>query len=784
MTADIEKCGVAEKLSQRGEYTMTSEIAFYAYPGAYPLIREAIQGASSSKMSSDMSIKTWEAMNVLGFKIDDVVRDNIQKADFLAADITKPNLNVYYEIGYAIGLGKPVLPTLNSAISGAAEGVRKVGLFDTTGYASYSNANDLAQKISMWTADAWQNKASRKRNFSQPLFILDCLKKTDFRNWIFQAAEETMVKYRVYDPEEVPRFTAAQAYSEVSSSSGIIIPLLSTDVVDAELHNLRAGFILGLAHGCEIECLVLQYENEPAPLDYRDYVKNSTSRSETIKHVTAYCQETLIRNQKPAGRSGHQKNSILSKIDLGSSSAENEAASLDQYFVETAEFSRALRAEGAIVCGRKGSGKSAIYLQVLERLRSSGPRCCVVDLRPASHDLSEMREALLSVLSAGVFDHTIAAFWQYIVYFEILLKLREMIIPRAKSNFSVQKMIADLETAFNLNDQVVSGDFTSRLKAAVDDVVKRAESAETSDQLRSELTNFMFEKPIPDLREYIVKLSDSFDSIHILIDDLDKGWPPRRVENQDVMMVKHLIETLQKIRRDLARKNINVNHLLFLRGDIYERLVERTSDRGKYNVINVDWSDPVQLENLLLVRVSTSVDEDEEEIAWQALNPSMPGGDAFTRMLSASLMRPRFLIDVCERTLSFAVNRGHHVVHEEDVNDAIDQMSFYLVSDFGYEMRDVAGTPEDIFYYFIGVPERVSEKELIGILEGTKMIEDIPEAISLLLWYGFLGIIGKNGGHVFIYNRAYDFRRLEAERKSLGDRIEYVLNPAFLRGLQ
>lgn len=758
--------------------------AFYAYPGAYPLIRDAIQGASEIEISNGMVIKTWEAMNILGFKIDDMVRENIQKSDFLAADITKPNLNVYYEIGYAIALGKPVLPTLNSAISGASEALRKVGLFDTTGYASYTNANELAQKIGQWDVSAWNNKASRKRNFSQPLFILDCLKKTDFRNWIFQTAEDAKVKYRVYDPEEVPRFTAAQAYSEVSSSSGVIIPLLSKDIVDAELHNLRAGFILGIAHGCEIDCLVLQYGNGPAPLDYRDYIRNSMSRIETIKHVESYCQDTLVRNQKPAGRSGHPKNNILSRIDLGSSSAENEAASLDQYFVETAQFSRALRAEGAIVSGRKGSGKSAIYLQVLEKLRSSGPRSCVVDLRPASHDLSEMREALLSVLSAGVFDHTIAAFWQYIVYFEILLKLREMIIPRAKSNFGVQELIAELETTFNLNDQVVSGDFTSRLKAAVDNVVKRAESAESSDQLRGELTNFMFEKPIPALREYIIKLSENFDSIHILIDDLDKGWPPRRVENQDIMMVKHLIETLQKIRRDLAKKNINVSHLLFLRGDIYERLVERTSDRGKYNVINVDWSDPVQLENLLLVRVSTSVDEDEEEVAWQSLNPPMMGGDAFARMLSASLMRPRFLIDVCERTLSFAVNRGHNVVHEEDVNDAIDQMSFYLVSDFGYEMRDVAGTPEDIFYYFIGAPEKLSEIDLTRILEDTKLIKDVPEAISLLLWYGFLGISGRNGGHVFIYDRAYDFRRLEAERNSFGDRVEYVLNPAFLRGLQ
>ncbi len=761
---------------------MKSKTAFFAYPEANPLVRDAIRGATGMELDSGLKIKPWEEMNILGFKLDSLVRDSIQDADFLAADITIPNHNVFYEVGYALSLGKPVLPTVNTAIRSASDAVRRVGLFDTTGYAGYSNAEELAAHLDSWSVQAWQNRVSDKRDFAQPLFVLDTLKKTDFRNWIFHAANETEIKYRVYDPAEVPRLTASQAYSEVSSSAGVIIPLLSSDVVDADLHNLRAGFILGLAHGCGVEALVIQYENSPAPLDYRDFVKNSTSRIETVKHVGEYCLETLVKNQKPAKRGKRPESGMLSKIDLGSSSAENESSSLDQYFVETAEFSRALRAEGAIVTGRKGAGKSAIYLQVLENLRESGPRLCVVDLRPASHNLSEMREALLSVLSAGVFDHTIAAFWQYILYYEILLKLRELVIPKTKVNFGIQKKIADIEDKFELNDQVVSGDFTSRLTVAVDKVIDRARRADNPDTLRSDLTNFMFERPIPALREAIVSLCDYCDTIHVLIDDLDKGWPAKRVEPQDVMMVKHLIEALQKIRRELSRKQIDFNHLLFLRGDIYEKLVEGTSDRGKYNVINIDWSDPLQLENLLLVRVTTSVDEDEEEEAWAAINPPMPGGDAIGRLISASLMRPRFLIDLCERTLSFAINRGHQKVEEQDVEDAIQQMSLYLVSDFGYEMRDVAGTPEDIFYLFIGASERLSGEDLAAILTAADIDLDLDEMIDLLLWYGFLGIVSRNGSSVFIYDRAYDFRRLEAERSS-GKASEYILNPAFLSGL-
>jgi hypothetical protein len=111
-------------------------------------------------------------------------------------------------------------------------------------------------------------------------------------------------------------------------------------------------------------------------------------------------------------------------------------------------------------------------------------------------------------------------------------------------------------------------------------------------------------------------------------------------------------------------------------------------------------------------------------------------------------------------------------------------MSLYLVSDFGYEMRDIAGTPEDIFYAFIGKSNLLTSSELDGILDPLKTKLDVPKIIDLLLWYGFLGIVGASDEPIFIYDRAYDFRRLEAERNSQGQETLYAVNEAFLRGLR
>jgi hypothetical protein len=429
-------------------------------------------------------------------------------------------------------------------------------------------------------------------------------------------------------------------------------------------------------------------------------------------------------------------------------------------------------------------GKTAVYLQVAATA-SDDQRKCIVDLRPASHNLSEMREAVLSVVTSGVFDHIIAAFWQYIMYIEIVLKLRERVLPASRNDFSLQERIRTLEETFSLSENVVSGDFTSRLEAAVREVVSITRRVSSATEIRSQITNIMFESPIPRLRDAVVSFADFTDEIVVLIDDLDKGWPHRQVESHDVSMVKHLIEVLNRIKRDLGRRGVDFRHLIFLRSDIYERLVEETSDRGKYNVITVDWSDPEQLRNLLRQRVINGLDPVRHQAAWDAINPPMAeDGDAVTRMIESSLRRPRFLIDLCERALSFAINRRHGFVTEDDVREGLRQMSLYLVSDFGYEMRDLAGTPEDIFYSFIRSPAILKEETLNSILSSDQLGLGIPETIDLLLWYGFLGVIEPSGEPVFIYDRAYDFRRLEAERRLLKGKVLYAINPAFLRGLR
>jgi hypothetical protein len=229
--------------------TKMGSLGFFAYPEASSIVSEAARGAAALSDREPLKLKPWESVAIIGFKLDDLIRDQIHEANVLAADITYPNHNVFYEIGYAIAVGKPVIPTVNIAIDKAIERIQKIGLFDTLGWATYVNSVELSAKLRDWNDISWSNKYSRRRNHAQPLFILDTLKKTDFRNQIFHAADNSHVNYRKFDPEEISRLTAAQAVAEISSSSGVIIPIIHQELIGSEIHNLRAAFLLGLSHG-------------------------------------------------------------------------------------------------------------------------------------------------------------------------------------------------------------------------------------------------------------------------------------------------------------------------------------------------------------------------------------------------------------------------------------------------------------------------------------------------------------------------------------------------------
>jgi hypothetical protein len=221
-------------------------------------------------------------MNAFGAALAEEVRLEIRRADVLICEITRPNLNVYYEIGYAVGLGKPIAPVINRAFGNAIKDVLSDGFFDGVGFKSYENSGQLSKIMVELPDHVLIELYGKPLNFQQPLYLLDTFRKTDYRNAIVSAIKESKVFFRSFDPVETPRFATISTIVEATSSAGIVIPLLASHVDDSFRHNLRAAYLAGIGHGLDRPTMLLQKDSTVVPVDYRDFV-SSVSREEDIK---------------------------------------------------------------------------------------------------------------------------------------------------------------------------------------------------------------------------------------------------------------------------------------------------------------------------------------------------------------------------------------------------------------------------------------------------------------------------------------------------------------------
>jgi hypothetical protein len=343
------------------------ETAFYAYPSNPASVGWTISNALKLRDTSESpSIVPWPKVSNIGLRLDDTLRDQIHASTCLIADITVANFNVYYEIGFAVGRGKPIFPTLDTTDDHAKKAVIQLGLLDTVGYAEYSNSDELKERLRNLNERPLLSEYAKQIDYQQPLFFLDSLAKNDFRNRIVSAIKSARAFSRSYDPAEAPRLSVTDAIAFVTASSGIILPLLAPHVIDADRHSMRAAFLAGLAHGLERKMIMVQLNELPAPVDYREFIEIVRDPNSVTEMIVNFAREALAEIQQltPTSQRRHRvKTPQINKLNLGASAAENEFRHLEDYFIQTFQFRRALEGSAKIVVGRKGSGKTAIFFR-------------------------------------------------------------------------------------------------------------------------------------------------------------------------------------------------------------------------------------------------------------------------------------------------------------------------------------------------------------------------------------------------------------------------------------
>ncbi len=131
--------------------------AFVAYTGRDATVAEAIRNgvAKANRMlGKSLRYDPWIFNDIAGQPLISPIIEGIDGSKFVVADITYLNPNVVYEAGYAIGRGRRCFLIRNSSVDGDRKIAGEVGIFDTLGYESYANEDELANVLTAYVNPA------------------------------------------------------------------------------------------------------------------------------------------------------------------------------------------------------------------------------------------------------------------------------------------------------------------------------------------------------------------------------------------------------------------------------------------------------------------------------------------------------------------------------------------------------------------------------------------------------------------------------------------------------
>lgn len=776
---------------------MTSLDGLVAYPSTPDTIGATIQASLEilQKQHGFRGLSSWEEHDIAGRFVVEPVLEKIDKGNCLVADITRLNFNVVYEIGYAIGCKKRVVLVANSTLISDAELCRDVGIFDTLGYKKYQNSLQLVELIRNVVDLAPIRFDDKTINLKTPVYVVMPRQKSDVEIRIVARLKKGGIhSIRKFDPEEQGRLPADQAIDNVACSHGVIVPLLTNNHIEARIHNFRGAFVGGLAEGMGKRLLLLQYGEDPVPLDYRDLVSTYRFIEQIDAHIAKFCPDITARFQSETQPMVVSPTTFLAQINLGSSFAENEFRDLGNYYLQTDEYQRALRGEVQIVAGRKGSGKTALFAQIRDKLQVRRS-VVVLDLMPEGFQLVKFKESVLDLLEAGTKEHTITAFWEYLLLLEACHKI---LTQDQTLHLHDHRLFASYQSlaATYMGDEYVSEcDFSERMLKLINRIGEECHVAVNGGQPKkrlntAEVTELLYKHDVADLRQRVHDYLMNKDSLWVLFDNLDKGWSTRGLGPGDLIMIRCLLDAISKLQRSLRKANIDCYGVIFIRNDVYELLLEHTPDRGKVARVILDWTDPEILREVLRRRFVVGLDGNLSftQIWGQIAVSHVNGEESSQYIIDRCLMRPRCLIDIIQHCRSHAVNLGHAKIELEDILEGEGAYSTDFVANINYEIRDICPDAGDLVYEFIGYSQVIDANQLDGLLDKVGVAKDKrDEIVDILLWYGFLGFLREGGDPAYVYSVKYDMKRLRAlieKQASDGSNLVYCINPAFWKGLE
>ena len=446
-----------------------------------------------------------------------------------------------FEVGLSIGQKKRCLLFRNSSLEADKALANAVGLFDTLGYQEYTNSEQLSRLL-VAQSNYEPIPFHHSINHKAPVYIVEPPHRTDAIGLLISRIKKARWMYRSFNPGEDVRLAAMDAISNVAQSSGVIAPLLGENAADRLENNIRALFVAGISIALDIPTLIIHPHNLTAPIDVRDLAKKWRHPDDIKEIVQEFSLEINEFSQRDFPTIQDPKG-LLGTLHVGDPTAENEMTTLSDYYLATDEYQRALRGEVNLVVGRKGSGKTALFVQVRNAKRSNKQNV-VVDLKPEGYQLIKLKERVLDRVTEGARQHLITAFWEYLLLLEITYKVLEKDKTYHLHNHTLTEKYFVLRETYGDEKLTTRGDFSERLVELSDrltnDYASRFPDSQdlnlNADQVTELLHRHDMRKLLDQLCDYLLNKEE----VWVLFDNIDKGWNVDGVTETDIFVLRCL----------------------------------------------------------------------------------------------------------------------------------------------------------------------------------------------------------------------------------------------------
>ncbi len=678
-----------------------NESIFFAYESGHSESRDSIATAVAAfnQHQSKYHTFTWESLVVSGSILNASVLKAIDECAVFACDLTYLNHNVLFEFGYAVGQKKELLVLLNPEIKGAKEDYEQSRMMRNIGYHAYRNGNEVLgalqrHRFEQDTSIAAIIEARLDQLDSADVLLLESPVQTqaslDLRTYFGSVDGKVIIN----DTIEVEYQTLSWYISSLVQARSVIIHLLGHETKNRDLRNGEYSFFAGVAAGLGKKVALVAPQPFRAPIDYSDILIQYESSHDCVAKVSGWYQrqrsasrgdKISVTTQEPQ----QIRREGLLTLGVGYETAEDEEVDLLEYFIEVETYKTATRRDTSIITGRKGSGKTAIFIKIKDDYAAIGGSCYTVVLRPESDELLE--DVQLSRLYESVPSRQsfLTSVWRYV----ILSRLAEEVSRRiqglpgfAADSVTVEARLVQFVSTHLPDLRGGHFAFIARLYRELDKE-KGFGNQRALERLYSQYLGPLQRA----LREYFA--AHSFSEIAVLADNLDKTWDAEHGLDLQADMILALLSFNDRIAAELGNDSLKPHTVVFLRNDIFEYVLDRAREPDKLVAKRreVDWHNfPERLKELIEARFRYSLNRDKEASVvdvWQDYFKLGTRSHPFDALAKILVPRPRDFIFFISKMLESGVNRNSASLEQRDFDYALDAYSNYLYRNMIAETR-------------------------------------------------------------------------------------------------